>query len=204
MVKLALLVPIIMVFGAPAKKHAPPPEPDGVVKVDGVDPVAVGKSKAFPSTCSAPLKVTAAGPGTLVIDVRGKDSDLSKALELDITRNAKNISKNAVTMKKSKTAGKGFAGLGQIVMTVPHGEQQYSIACDATTGVAMSFRLSKKIVKGNDASPEVAIEEPKPAPELAAKPEAKEAPKPEVKPAGGNAYPGLFAPTTTVFAPTTF
>lgn len=79
---------------------------------------------AYPVNCSSPIKFTASGPASLIIDVRGRAGAMSKPVELDFTRNDKNVSKNAVTLKKSKNAGKGFAGVGQVVLAVPEGSQQ--------------------------------------------------------------------------------
>ena len=60
----------------------------GAVSVEGSSPVALGKKgKAYPVKCSAPITFTAAGPATLILDVRGGTDDMGKPLEVDITRN---------------------------------------------------------------------------------------------------------------------
>jgi hypothetical protein len=194
MLKLALLVPVIFALGGA-----------GTVAVEGSTPVSLGKQKgsAYPVSCTAPIKFTASGPASLIVDVRGRTDALGKPLELDFTRNDKAVSKNALTLKKSKNAGKGFAGVGQVVLAVPEGVQQYAIACDAPSDIAMSFRLSKKAVKTNAAVAEVATEAPKPAATAdAAKSaddaKAAEAPTPAAAPAPAStgAYVGLFTPTS--------
>jgi hypothetical protein len=153
MPKLALLIPVMFALSGA-----------GGVTVEGSSPVTLGKKgKAYPVKCSAPIKFTASGPASLVVDVRGQADVIGKPLEVDFTRNDKTISKNALTLKKSKEAGKGFAGVAQIVLVVPEGVQQYAVACDASSDIAMSFRLSKKTVKSNPAAAEVAVEPPKAA-----------------------------------------
>lgn len=154
MLKLALLVPVVFALGSA-----------GTVAVEGATPVSLGKKKgtAYPVKCAAPIKFTASGPASLIVDVRGQTDAISKPVELDFTRNDKAVSKNALTLKKSKNAGKGFAGVGQVVLAVPEGVQQYALACDASSDLGLSFRLSKKAVKTNAAVAEVAVEPPKPA-----------------------------------------
>ncbi|MEA2749975.1 MAG: hypothetical protein QOI41_4118 [Myxococcales bacterium] len=201
MLKLALLVPVIFALGGAGGA--------GTVAVEGATPVSLGKKKgtAYPVKCAAPIKFSASGPASLIVDVRGKSDALSKPLELDFTRNDKAVSKNAVTLTKSKNAGKGFAGVGQVVLKVPEGVQQYALACDSTSDIAMSFRLSKKAVKTNSAVAEVAVEPPKPAepPKPGPSEDTKPDTKPETKtadvapPAAGSApsngaFVGLFTP----------
>jgi hypothetical protein len=187
MLKLALLVPVIFALGGAGGA--------GTVAVQGATPVSLGKKKgtAYPVKCAAPIKFTAAGPASLIVDVRGRSDALSKPLELDFTRNDKAVSRNALTLKKSKDAGKGFAGVGQVVLSVPEGVQQYALACDSTSDIAMSFRLSKKAVKTNSAVAEVAVEAPKPAPAEETKPAPAEEAKP-VEAAAPGAFVGLFTP----------
>jgi hypothetical protein len=194
MLKLALLVPVVFALGGAGGV--------GAITVEGSSPVALGKNgTAYPVKCAAPITFKASGPASLIVDVRGQTAAMGKPLEFDFTRNEKSISKNALTLKKSKQAGKGFAGLGQVVLTVPDGLQTYALACDATSDIAMSFRLSKKAVKNNAAVAEIAVEPPKPdhtktaeapgeAPKAGAAGEAPTA-------AGGassGAYVGLFTP----------
>jgi hypothetical protein len=197
LLKLALLAPVIFALGGTGK-----------VAVEGATPVSLGKKKgtAYPVKCEAPIKFTATGPASLVVDVRGQTDALSKPVELDFTRNDKAVSKNAVTLTKSKNAGKGFAGVGQVVLAVPEGVQTYAIACDAPSDIAMSFRLAKKPPKGSSPVAEVAVE---PKAELTAveaeaakhaegaKPapaeEAKPAPAAAAAPADGT-YVGVFTP----------
>ena len=166
MVKLALLIPVLLAGVAPP-----------AFKVDGVEPVKVNKTIAsYPVKCGTPLKFSAEGPTNLVIDVRAKADALEKAVELDFARNDKSVSKNPVTLKKSKTAGKGFAGLGKIVIAVPEGTQQYSLTCDAPSEIGLSFKASKKPVKGApEAAAETELEKPKAAPEPEAKKEEEKA-----------------------------
>ena len=193
MVKLALLIPVMFALGSA-----------GTVTVEGSTPVALGKSgKAYPVKCTEPITFTASGPASLIVDVRGRTDAMGKPLELDFTRNDKTVSKNALTFNKSKTAGKGFAGVGQVVLTVPEGTQRYALSCDAASDIAMSFRVSKKAVKTNLAVAEVAVEVPKPV--EAAKPKAGDEPPagtPAAAPSGATgapssgAYVGLFSPTT--------
>ena len=52
---------------------------------------------------------------------------------------SKSVSKNALTLKKSKE--KKYAGIGRVVLSVPEGPQQYALACDASADIAMSFQL---------------------------------------------------------------
>jgi hypothetical protein len=197
MFKLALLVPVIFALGGAGK-----------VAVDGSTPVSLGKKKgsAYPVKCDAPIKVTATGPASLVIDVRGRADALDKPVELDFTRNDKAVSKSALTLTKSKNAGKGFAGVGQVVLAVPEGVQTYALSCDAPSDIAMSFRLAKKPPKGSTPVAEVAVEAPKPdatAVEAEAAKHAEEAkaaaeaPKPaaaaSATPSSGT-YVGVFTP----------
>jgi hypothetical protein len=197
MLKLALLVPVIFALGGAGGGGA------GGVAVEGATPVSLGKKKgsAYPVKCAAPIKFTASGPASLIVDVRGRTDAIEKTVELDFTRNDKAVSKNALTLKKSKNAGKGFAGVGQVVLAVPEGVQQYALSCDAVSDLGLSFRLSKKAVKTNSAVAEVAVEPPKPAeptraadagkPADAAKPAEPAASAPST-----GAYVGLFTPVT--------
>jgi hypothetical protein len=93
----------------------------------------------------------------LVVDVRGKADAMGKPVDLEFTRNEKSISKNSLTLKKSKDGGKDFPGAAQIVLPVPEGVQSYAIVCDGVSELAMMFRLSKKAVKTNPAAAEVAV-----------------------------------------------
>ena len=191
MLKLALLVPVIFALGGAGGA--------GSVAVEGASPVSLGKKKgtAYPVKCAAPIKFTASGPASLIVDVRGRTDAIEKPLELDFTRNDKAVSKNALTLKKSKNAGKGFAGVGQVVLAVPEGVQQYALSCDAASDLGLSFRLSKKAVKTNSAVAEVAVEPPKPAEPVAdsTPAEAAAAPATAAAPSSG-AYVGLFTPVT--------
>jgi hypothetical protein len=155
MVKLALLAPVIFALGGA-----------GTVAVDGATPVSLGKKlgTAYPVKCAAPIKFTASGPASLVVDVRGQADAIGKPLELDFTRNDKAVSKNALTLTKSKNAGKGYAGVGQVVLAVPAGVQQYALSCDSASEIGLSLRLSKKAVKANAAVAEVPVEAKKSAP----------------------------------------
>jgi len=200
MLKLALIVPVVFALGTAGTTGSV-----GTVSVEGVTPVSLGKKKgtAYPVKCAAPIKFTAAGPASLIVDVRGRTDTISKPVELDFTRNEKAISKNALTLKKSKNAGKGFAGVGQVVLTVPEGVQQYAIACDAASDLGLSFRLSKKAVKTGSAAAEVAVEPPKPAEPAKVEGDAK--PTEDAKPAGpapaapaaaNSAYVGVFMPVS--------
>lgn len=188
MVKLALLIPVLLAGVASPG-----------FTVEGVQPVKINKTtSSYPMTCGTPLKFSAEGPTNLVIDVRAKADALEKPVELDFTRNEKTISKNPVTLKKSKAAGKGFAGLGKIVLSVPEGTQQYTLSCDAPGEIGLSIKASKKPVKGApEAAAETELEKPKPAADPEAKKEedkAKEAAA--AAGAAGEAYFGLFHPTT--------
>jgi len=190
MVKLALLVPVIFALGSA-----------GTVAVEGATPVSLGKKKgtAYPVKCAAPIKFTASGPASLIVDVRGQTDAISKPVELDFTRNDKAVSKNALTLKKSKNAGKGFAGVGQLVLAVPEGVQQYALACDAASDLGLSFRLSKKAVKTNSAVAEVAVEAPKPVEAPTKAPEetkTADAAKPAASGPSTGAYVGLFTPVS--------
>jgi hypothetical protein len=199
MLKLALMVPVVFALNGA-----------GAVTVEGSTPVHLGKKgTAYPVKCTAPITFTAAGPATLILDVRGRADDMQKPLELDITRNEKFVSKNALTLKKSKE--KKYAGIGRVVLSVPEGQQQYALACDASADIAMSFQLTKKAVKTNPAAVEVAVEAPKPTEPPAKVADAKpadgakpgDAPKPgeasTPAAAPGGAYLGLFTPPTTTF-----
>jgi hypothetical protein len=193
MLKLALLAPVIFALGGA-----------GTVAVEGATPVSLGKKKgtAYPVKCAAPIKFTASGPASLIIDVRGPTDAMSKPLELDFTRNDKAVSKNALTLKKSKSAGKGFAGVGQVVLAVPEGVQQYALACDSASDLGVSFRLSKKAVTTNPAVAEVAVAAAKPAPPSKVADDAKtgddattaDAGKPAASAPSTGAYVGLFTP----------
>jgi hypothetical protein len=192
MLRLALMVPVVFALSSA-----------GSVSVEGSSPVPLGKKgTAYPVKCSAPITFTASGPATLILDVRGRADDMSKPVELDITRNEKFVSKNALTLKKSKE--KKYAGIGRVVLAVPDGPQQYALACDASADIAMSFQLTKKAVKANPAAAEVAVEPPKPAepPKAVADAKAADAAKPTAAAApaaSGGAYLGLFTPPTTTF-----
>ena len=195
MLKLALIVPVVFALGTAGTTASL-----GTVSVEGATPVSLGKKKgsAYPVTCTAPIKFTAAGPASLIVDVRGHTDTIAKPVELDFTRNEKAISKNALTLKKSKNAGKGFAGVGQVVLAVPEGVQQYAIACDAASELGLSFRLSKKPVKTGSAAAEVALEPPKPAEPEKAAATTEDAPKPaavaaQSAPSNGT-FVGLFTP----------
>jgi hypothetical protein len=199
MLKLALLAPVIFALGGA-----------GTVAVEGATPVSLGKKKgtAYPVKCAAPIKFTASGPASLIIDVRGQTETMSKPVELDFTRNDKAVSKNALTLKKSKSAGKGFAGVGQVVLAVPEGVQQYALACDSASDLGVSFRLSKKAVTTNAAVAEVAVAAAKPAPPSKVADDAKTgddgkaadaAPshdKPAASAPSTGAYVGLFTPVS--------
>jgi hypothetical protein len=119
-------------------------------------------------------------------------------VELDFTRNESSVSKNALTLKKSKSAGKGFAGLGRIVLTIPEGDQKYALACDAPSDIAMSFRFSKEAVKSNLAAAEVAVPSAKPreGAKTANAPASAEAPATPTNDGSSGAYVGLLHPTT--------
>ena len=107
------------------------------------------------------------------------------------------MSKNPVPVKKSKTAGKGFAGQGKIVLSVPEGSQQYSLTCDAPGEISLAFKASKKPIKGApEAAAETELEKPKPAEPVATKEEekAKEAAA-AASAASSEGYYGLFHPT---------
>lgn len=192
MVKLALLGPVIFALGGA-----------GTVAVDGATPVSLGKKlgTAYPVKCSAPIKFTASGPASLIVDVRGQTDAIGKPLELDFTRNDKAVSKNALTLTKSKNAGKGFAGVGQIVLAVPEGAQQYVLACDSASDIGLSFRLSKKAVKTNAAVAEVAVEAAKPAPPSKVADSAKtgDDAKADDAKAGDAGTPTASAPSTGVY-----
>jgi hypothetical protein len=150
MIKLASLLPVVVMLGAAAAA--------GAVTVEGASPVTIGKKSAYPVKCGTPLKVTASGPASLVVDVRGHADVMGKPFGVDFTRNERAVSKNTLTLKKSKDAGKGFAGIAQVVLPVPEGSQQYVVGCDAPGELAMSFKLSKKPIKANPAAPEAPIE----------------------------------------------
>ncbi len=198
MLKLALIVPVIFALGT-----AGAPGSVGTVSVEGATPVSLGKKKgtAYPVKCTAPIKFTAAGPASLIVDVRGRTDAISKPVELDFTRNEKAISKNALTLKKSKNAGKGFAGVGQVVLAVPEGVQQYAIACDAASDLGLSFRLSKKAVKTGSAAAEVAIEPPKPAERDASEKTADDAKPGEAAAPGAAAAAAAPAPSAPSASP---
>ena len=190
MVKLALLIPVLLAAAASPG-----------FTVEGVQPVKLNKTtSSYPVKCGTPLKFSAEGPTNLVIDIRAKADALEKAVELDFTRNEKTISKNPVALKKSKTAGKGFAGLGKIVLSVPEGTQQYSLSCDAPSEIGLTIKASKKPVKGApEAAAETELAPPKPAPpepEAAKKEEEKAKEATAAAGASGEAYFGLFHPTT--------
>src|ERR1700709_96584 len=73
MLKLALLVPVVFALGSAGNP----------VTGEGAAPVSLRKkAMAYPVKCSAPIKVTAVGPGSLVIDVRGKADAIDKPLEM--------------------------------------------------------------------------------------------------------------------------
>jgi hypothetical protein len=187
MLRLALMVPVVFALSG-----------GSAVSVEGSTPVPLGKKgTAYPVKCSAPITFTASGPASLILDVRGRADDMSKPVELDITRNDKFVSKNALTLRKSKE--KKYAGIGRVVLSVPEGPQQYALACDASADIAMSFQLTKKSVKTNPAAVEVAVEAPKPAePAKVADTKPAEPAKPAPAPSG-TAYVGLFSPPTTTF-----
>jgi len=193
MLKLALIVPVVFAVGTAGTTGSL-----AAVSVEGATPVSLGKKKgtAYPVKCTAPIKFSAAGPASLIVDVRGGSDVISKPVELDFTRNDKAISKNALTLKKSKSAGKGFAGVGQVVLAVPEGVQQYAVACDAASDLGLSFRVAKKAVKSGFAAAEVAIEPPKPAEPDASQKVVDDA-KPADAPAGSAAAPA--APSSGVY-----
>lgn len=198
MVKIAALLPIVVLALAGA----------GAVTVDGTDPVSIGKKKtAYPVTCGTPMKFKTKGPATVIVDVRGKADAVGKPVELDFTRNDKAVSKNSVTLKKSKDAGKGYTALGKIVLSVPEGEQEYTLDCEAPSDIAMSFRTAPKPGKTNLAAAEVPLkkEEATATGDKAdGGPTAKsgDGGAPETTPGAGDpnaAYVGLFTPVPAHF-----
>jgi hypothetical protein len=221
MPKLVLLIPVLFAVGGGTTP----------ITVEGSSPVPVGKQKlAYPLKCTSPITVTASGPTNLVVDVRGRTDVLGTPFQVELTRNEKSVSKNPVMLRKSKSAGKGFAGVSQLVVAVPEGVQKYVIGCDASSDIAMSFRVSKKSVKGplavaevqvepkvdpskvakadktdkSEASPSDASSKEAPPKEAAAKTDGKAPAEATAAASGGakDAYVGLFH--TTVLAPTHF
>jgi hypothetical protein len=196
MLKPTLLISVVLLAAAAS-----------AVNVEGVTPVTIGKKgSAYPVSCGTPLKLTASGPGSMVVDIRGKADAMGKPLELDFTRNDKAVSKNNLTLKKKKDAGKGFAGMATVVLVLPEGEQHYSVSCDGPGEIALSFKMTKKAASTNLAAPEVPAETPKPtaakgadggAPDGGAQATAGAdgGAAPPAAAAGGDsnqAYPGLF------------
>lgn len=189
MVKLALLGPVIFALGGA-----------GAVAVEGATPVSLGKKlgTAYPVKCASPIKFTASGPASLIVDVRGQSDAIGKPLELDFTRNDKAVSKNALTLTKSKNAGKGYAGVGQVVLAVPAGVQQYALACDSPSEIGLSLRLSKKAVKTNAAVAEVPVEAAKTSKVANAAKTGDDAKADDAK-AGDAGAPSASGPSTGVY-----
>ena len=74
MLKLALIVPVVFALGTAGTTSSV-----GTVSVEGATPVSLGKKKgsAYPVTCTAPIKFTAAGPASLIVDVSGRTDAIS-------------------------------------------------------------------------------------------------------------------------------